>query len=271
MTGIALDGSRKATTMLLRYERLPELCSQCGLIGHTMRECLQGSRDLAATSKKAEYVIVQNSTDLLHGPGVSQVEILMVVDRPEYGLTSQVIASGLSVSTKKKNWKRVAQAKKKEEVSIGLCGSKRSVSNEDGSVGSKIALDGSRKATTMLLRYERLPELCSQCGLIGHTMRECLQGSRDLAATSKKAEYVIVQNSTDLLHGPGVSQVEILMVVDGPEYGLTSQVTASGLSVSTKKKNWKRVAQAKKKEEVSIGLCGSKRSVSNEDGSVGLK
>ncbi|KAL5849475.1 hypothetical protein ACOSQ3_007534 [Xanthoceras sorbifolium] len=28
---------------------------------------------------------------------------------------------------------------------------------------------------------------------------------------------VIVQNSTDLLHGPGVSHAEILMVVDGPE------------------------------------------------------
>ncbi|KAL5852417.1 hypothetical protein ACOSQ3_007535 [Xanthoceras sorbifolium] len=28
---------------------------------------------------------------------------------------------------------------------------------------------------------------------------------------------VIVQNSTDLLHGPGVSHAEILMVVDGPD------------------------------------------------------
>ncbi|KAL5782308.1 hypothetical protein ACOSP7_007337 [Xanthoceras sorbifolium] len=48
---------------------------------------------------------------------------------------------------------------------------------------------------------------------------------------------VIVQNSTDLLHGPGVSHAEILMVVDGPEYGLLAQVTTSGPGVSTKKKN----------------------------------
>ncbi|KAL5779625.1 hypothetical protein ACOSQ2_010362 [Xanthoceras sorbifolium] len=47
---VDLDGSGKAVTMLLRYERLPEFCFQCGHVGHATRECIQVESNLIAAT-----------------------------------------------------------------------------------------------------------------------------------------------------------------------------------------------------------------------------
>ncbi|KAL5810653.1 hypothetical protein ACOSQ4_027221 [Xanthoceras sorbifolium] len=36
-----MDGVTEEKTLLLKYERLPEHCYLCGMVGHSFRECLQ--------------------------------------------------------------------------------------------------------------------------------------------------------------------------------------------------------------------------------------
>ena len=44
------------TTGILRYERLPHFCFQCGCIGHTTKLCSTGKRDLSEEEKaKLQY------------------------------------------------------------------------------------------------------------------------------------------------------------------------------------------------------------------------
>ncbi|KAL5739616.1 hypothetical protein ACOSQ2_028796 [Xanthoceras sorbifolium] len=38
---VKLDGVNEVKTLLLKYERLPEHCFHCGMMGHSFRECLQ--------------------------------------------------------------------------------------------------------------------------------------------------------------------------------------------------------------------------------------
>ncbi|KAL5780526.1 hypothetical protein ACOSQ2_011263 [Xanthoceras sorbifolium] len=39
--------------------------------------------------------------------------------------------------------------------------------------GLRIRLEDSEEEQTLLLRYEKMPEFCFECGLIGHSFREC--------------------------------------------------------------------------------------------------
>ncbi|KAL5857646.1 hypothetical protein ACOSQ3_005104 [Xanthoceras sorbifolium] len=52
---IDLDGSGTISTMLLKYERLPEFCFQCGILGHATRECLDLNHEIMGGSQKFEY------------------------------------------------------------------------------------------------------------------------------------------------------------------------------------------------------------------------
>ncbi|KAL5739486.1 hypothetical protein ACOSQ2_028666 [Xanthoceras sorbifolium] len=52
---VALNGTGKATTMLLHYERLPEFCSQCGFIGHATRECIEVDQEALVNPQEFEY------------------------------------------------------------------------------------------------------------------------------------------------------------------------------------------------------------------------
>ncbi|KAL5788009.1 hypothetical protein ACOSP7_004958 [Xanthoceras sorbifolium] len=52
---IDLDGFGTISTMLLKYERLPEFCFQCGILGHATRECLDLNHEIMGGSQKFEY------------------------------------------------------------------------------------------------------------------------------------------------------------------------------------------------------------------------
>ncbi|KAL5813595.1 hypothetical protein ACOSQ4_024236 [Xanthoceras sorbifolium] len=45
-----LDGSRKASTILLRYECLPEFYFYCGLLGHAARDCVRVDQNMLTNS-----------------------------------------------------------------------------------------------------------------------------------------------------------------------------------------------------------------------------
>ncbi|KAL5797702.1 hypothetical protein ACOSQ2_002522 [Xanthoceras sorbifolium] len=49
--------------------------------------------------------------------------------------------------------------------------------------GLRIRLEDSEEEQTLLLRYERMPEFCFECGLIGHSFRECPSKNHQKDAT----------------------------------------------------------------------------------------
>ncbi|KAL5776413.1 hypothetical protein ACOSP7_009339 [Xanthoceras sorbifolium] len=49
--------------------------------------------------------------------------------------------------------------------------------------GLRILLEDSEEEQTLLLRYERMPEFCFECGLIGHSFRECPSKNHQKDAT----------------------------------------------------------------------------------------
>ncbi|KAL5852251.1 hypothetical protein ACOSQ3_007369 [Xanthoceras sorbifolium] len=50
-----LDDSGKASTMILRYERLPDFCSHCGRLGHVLCECVEADIPSLVNPHLSEY------------------------------------------------------------------------------------------------------------------------------------------------------------------------------------------------------------------------
>lgn len=55
--------------------------------------------------------------------------------------------------------------------------------------GIKINIDGSMNGYWVPIRYERLPDYCYNCGLIGHTLKDCVKMYEQSRNSSKKAQY----------------------------------------------------------------------------------
>ncbi|KAH7557342.1 hypothetical protein JRO89_XS11G0128800 [Xanthoceras sorbifolium] len=89
-TQVDLDGLGKASTMLLRYERIPEFCFQCEHIGHATRECIHVDQSLLPGSQKIEYGSWLRATSLTR---LRRASFHSSMERPKEGVESEDLTS----------------------------------------------------------------------------------------------------------------------------------------------------------------------------------
>ncbi|KAL5830504.1 hypothetical protein ACOSQ3_019972 [Xanthoceras sorbifolium] len=124
----------------------------------------------------------------------------------------------------------------------------------------KVNLGSSAKDVVMLLRYERLPEYCFKCGMVGHSIRECDCGSglggrgKDEAAYGLWMRAASPASQWKLLFLCSGATPECLMAVVG-DAGTVGKVDIAG------GRRWKRRARALGEQDIGMGQedIGGKR------------